>query len=119
MTYGRLGSLIAVVCLLAIGQILFKLAAGRLGAPSFSWQFAERLLFNPYLIAGIALYGVTTILWVLLLSGGNLSTTYPFVALTMVFVPLAGVLLFREPLSPGLMLGTLCIVLGLGIISFS
>lgn len=118
MTASRIVPLLCVVVIMAVGQILFKLAAGRLGNLSLSWDMAARLVFNPYLVVGVMVYGLTTILWVLVLTDTDLSRSYPFVALTMVLVPIAGVFLFNESLSPGLVIGGGLILAGLAVISY-
>lgn len=118
MSLSRIAALLGVVILMTAGQILFKLAAGRVGSPGLNWEFASRLLFNPYLIAGVVLYGVTTLLWVLVLVEGELSRSYPFVALTMVLVPLGGLWLFGESVTPTLLVGGVLILAGLAVISY-
>lgn len=118
MTVSKVFSLIAVVILMSCGQILFKLAAQRLGPLDLSWNMLTRLAFNPYLIAAIILYGFTTILWVLVLTDVELSKSYPFMALAMILVPIGGAVLFNEAITFGLIVGGGLIVLGLLAISF-
>lgn len=114
----KLAALLAVVALMSLGQILFKLAAARIETVAFTWATAEKLILNPYLVLGVIVYGLTTVLWVLVLVDGSLSRAYPFVALTMVAVPLAGIVMFGEPFTTNLALGGMLILLGLAVISY-
>ena len=111
-------ALLGVVALMTLGQVLFKLAARHIEVLTLSVETAWNLATNPYLVAGIVVYGVTTVLWVFVLTSGDLSRSYPFVALTMVLVPLCGVVLFHEPLSPALLAGGALILAGLGVIAY-
>jgi drug/metabolite transporter (DMT)-like permease len=106
--------------LMSFGQILFKSAAQSLQAPlGFDLPSIWRILGNPQLLAGIGLYGFTTVLWVLILRGTELSRAYPFVALSMVFVPAAGIILFGERFSMSLLVGGSLILCGLWFIARS
>lgn len=117
MTIFRFISLLSVVVAMSAGQILFKLAAQKVGPLSMNLDSALRVVFNPYLILGIFIYGVTTVLWVVMLTSADLSRSYPFVALSMIIVPLAGIVLFNEPLTPSLIIGGLLVVAGVVVIS--
>lgn len=119
MTIQRIAALLAVVLLMAVGQVFFKLAANSLGSTSVSADFLWRLATNPFLIAGGVVYALTTVLWVVVLVEGSLSRSYPFVAVPMILVPLAGVLLFREEVSMGLIFGGALVLAGLAVIAYS
>lgn len=115
----RAVALIAVVTLMAAGQVLFKLAASHVGSIGLDLGTAKRLLINPYLLSGAAVYGLTTILWVLLLVDGSLSRSYPFVALTMVLVPVAGIVFFGEPFDLKVVVATVLIIAGLAVLAYA
>ena len=74
-----------VLCVLGIslGQLLFKKAAMAMAdaASLQSW------IFNPWLIAALALYGVTTLAWVWVLRNAPLQLAYPFMGLAFLIVP--------------------------------
>ena len=87
------------VLLNTIAQILLKLGAG------------QRFL-NIYLFAGLCIYGLSTIFYILVLSKLNLSLTYPIIiGLTVVATTLAGASFLKEQvlyiqwIGIGLMLG--------------
>ncbi len=110
--------MLSVVFLMAGGQVLFKLAAGRLSAqPAFDLAFFLNLATNVYLIIGLAVYALTTLLWVLLLRDVPLSRAYPFTALTLVLVPLFGILLFGEKFSWPLVVGGVLMLSGLAVLT--
>jgi len=68
---------------LAIGQILFKLAAtGAAPGPTVAG-----ITVNGHLIAGLVIYVAATGLWLALLRSAPLSLAYPFLALAYVVVP--------------------------------
>ncbi len=74
------------------------------------------LVTNLPLIAGYALYGVNTLLLVLALREGELSTLYPIIALTYVWVAVLSYTLLGE--SPGLLkdIGIALIVAGVAVL---
>jgi len=118
MSVGKTASLLVIVGLMACGQILFKIAAGRLGGGAdLAPSSLIRAALDPFLLTGIALYGLTTLLWVVVLRDTALSKAYPFVALTLVLVPLTGIIVFDEPFSLPLLLGGLLILAGVLVIS--
>ncbi len=94
---------------IAAGQILFKRAAAQIdtGAP---WMLELARL--PAMWAAVALYAVSTLLWVRILTTVPLSRAYPFVALAFVLVPAAGYLFFQEPITLRYALGTALIIVG-------
>ena len=116
MTWAKLGSLLLFVGVLASGQVLFKAAAQSIKGPvGFDLPTLIQLLFNPYLLVGVAVYAIATIFWVLVLRDTELSKAYLVVALAFVLVPLAGTLFFQEPLTARLLIGMAIILFGLGI----
>jgi len=116
MTFARVLMLLLVVSLMAAGQILFKLAARDLKGATIADALTQGMTSVP-LVIGVIVYGLTTILWVLVLRDNDLSRAYPFVALTLILVPLAGVIFFGETLSLSLLTGGALIVAGVIIIS--
>lgn len=85
---------LAVVCVvgIAIGQILFKLTANALAETGSI--FAPKTL--TVLLCALALYGLTTLLWIWVLQRGNLSRIYPIMALSFVLVPILSHFLLGE-----------------------
>ncbi len=98
-------ALLASVALGALGQVLFKLGV-RGGAP------LPTALASPFVVLGALAYAASTLFWLQALSRLPLSVAYPFLSLNFVLVPLAGHLLFREPLSAPQLAGCLLIAAG-------
>jgi undecaprenyl phosphate-alpha-L-ara4N flippase subunit ArnE len=110
MSFIQIGQLVAVTCLLTVGQVLFRRGATSAGKVTDLGSLLQ-LFLSPYIIAAVALYGGTTLLYVYTLQTVPLSRAYPFMALGFVLVPLAAVLVLHEPVSWRYFLG-LALVLG-------
>lgn len=104
--------LLAVTLTLGAGQLLFKVAAGRIpaiGGPAD----VPRMFADPVLWIAIVLYVFATVLWVALLQRVPLSYAYPFVALAFVLVPLGAYAFLGEQLSLNFFLGSALIIGGI------
>lgn len=103
------------VAVISTGQLLFKVASGALDF--------RRPLDSPkglvVLGVALALYGGATLLWVAALKHAPLGRIYPLMALSFVLVPLGGVLVLREHVSPVYWGGVALIVAGLALIGRS
>jgi undecaprenyl phosphate-alpha-L-ara4N flippase subunit ArnE len=107
---------VLVVLILSAGQILFKLAASQI-RPGSPRDLLISLILSPQLIAALAIYGLATILWVLVLREVPLSRAYPVTALGMVLVPALSLFLFHEPFSWSLLLGGALLIAGIYVIA--
>ena len=74
---------------LAVGQLLFKSTAIRVGGLPFA-AMVSKIAFVPSFYAACLLYAAAAMLWVWILTKLPLSTAYPFVGLSFVMVALAG-----------------------------
>jgi multidrug transporter EmrE-like cation transporter len=74
------------------------------------------ILTNLPLIAGYALYGLNTLLLVLALRDGELSTLYPIIALTYVWVTLLSYTLLGEKPNSYKNIGISAIVIGVAVL---
>jgi multidrug transporter EmrE-like cation transporter len=113
---GRIVGLLVVAATLGGGQLLFKLAAGRLVLGQGPAALAASFVSLP-MIAALVLYGAATVLWVYLLHGLPLSRAYPFVALAFAFVPLLSWLAFRDTLDLRYGLGLALMLAGLYLVA--
>lgn len=108
MTLKQFFLIIAVVATISAGQMLFKHTAAMLNtATNGVWAW-----FNPYLFVALALYGGATLAWIYLLRQVPLNLAYPLFALSFLFVPLLSTILFREPFTLKMMVGSGVIVFG-------
>lgn len=103
-----------LVCVLGIssGQILFKLASKDMALGTIS-SFAGKLFYNYYLIIGLSVYVLTTILWIALLRVVDLKQAYPIMALAFIFVPVLGSFFLDESLNGNNLIGGGFIILGI------
>lgn len=101
--------LLSAAMLASIGQVLLKVGA------SGRQQLLDYL--NWPLFGGLALYGLSTGLWILALGRGKLTAIYPFTALTFLFVYIGAIWFLGERpgraelLGMGLVLGGLALLL--------
>ena len=83
----------------------FKLADGLTGL--------SKLLRTPWIIAGFVCYGLSSILWLEVLSKLDLSLAFPMVSLTYVFALLIGRYFFQETIGWDRMVGVGFILFGI------
>ena len=110
----RLKSIIlVVVCTVftALGQLFYKLSS-----TTFELDIIK-LITNYNLILGLFFYFVGAMLLVLALKFGELSTVYPFVSLTFIWVFIIGIILFSELITPLKIIGTVVIIGGVSFIA--
>ena len=105
------GGLLVTPALIALGQILFKLASRGAGDADAAGLLA--LARNPYLLAALAIYGLGTLLWIYVLKSVPLNVAYPFMALSFCLVPLLAWLALGEAMSWRQGAGLALIVAGL------
>jgi drug/metabolite transporter (DMT)-like permease len=110
--------LLTVTLTLGAGQLLFKIAAGRIpaiGGPAD----VPRIFTDPVMWIAIVVYVFATVLWVALLQRVPLSYAYPFISLAFVIVPLAAAAFLGEKLSLNFFLGSALIIGGIWLTSVS
>ncbi len=107
------------VCLAAIGQLFLKKGAMSLD-DSFGngiFNTISSIFLNFYLVCGLALYGIGSIIWIAVLSKVDLSYAYPMVSISYVIVALLAILLFNEKIFLVHWVGMSFIVIGVMLIS--
>ena len=103
-----------VLCCTVIGaaaQLLLKTGANQLSHPN-----PLGIITNWNLLAGLSLYGVSTLLLVLALRDSELSLLWPVIALTYVWVTLLSVIVFHERVVPIKLAGIAIIVTGVAVL---
>jgi drug/metabolite transporter (DMT)-like permease len=98
---------------LASGQILFKIAADRNEIGHLSFTSILNLVLSPPMIIACVLYALTIIVYVMLLQTIPLSRAYFFSMLGAVIVPIAGLVVFREPITFRYAFGSTLVLIGL------
>jgi len=87
------------------------------GSSLFSFNVLK-LIKNKNIMFGFFLYGVSTLIFIPALKGGEVSILYPFVALTYVWVALLSVKMLNEKMDKHKWMGILLIIIGVVIIGF-
>lgn len=107
LTPANLLLLLATILLLSLGQVLFKSASAQLvlQQPATWWSWS--------LLGALLLYGVATVLWLLVLSRVPLSVAFPFYGLAFLLVPLLAAWLLHEPLRWSVWVGGALILCGI------
>lgn len=103
------------IVLMVAGQSLWKMGIEREGG--FRLEHALSFLTSPWIVAGIALYGAATVIWLAVLSRLPLSVAYPLQSLAYVLGMFAAYYWFHEAIPPHRWVGVGIIVLGVFIIS--
>jgi drug/metabolite transporter (DMT)-like permease len=116
MIFTLLVALVAIMLLVG-GQTLLKLGLNDVGGVSL---FGENpmgsllgLLRTPWIILGFACYGISSVLWLDVLSKLDFSLAFPMVSLTYVFQLLIGRFIFQEIVGLDRIVGVLLILSGL------
>lgn len=117
LTIRLLALALVSVALSSLAQLAFKYGMMRPDAQSAvaSASWASRLvgvLSSPAVLGGFALYGLSALLWLGVLSKVDVSVAYPFVALGFVITLLCGALLFGEQVTGLRIAGTVLICAG-------
>ncbi|MBY0503357.1 MAG: EamA family transporter [Bryobacteraceae bacterium] len=114
MSRRRKNLLLVLACTLlgAGAQVLFKMAGLALGPSPSPLQ----MVLCPPLIAGYVLYGVSTVLLSFALRNDELSSMYPIISLTYVWVMFLSVWYFHETLNFFKVLGVAVIMSGVAVL---
>ena len=105
----------------SFGQVAFKKGMSVVGGIHIqynaNWIFTFiKLCFTPFVLVGIFLYTVSTVLWLVALSRCALNFAYPFTAVTFVLVIVFSTLMLHEPLPTMRILGMAVIICGILIV---
>ena len=108
----RLG--LVSIMLLSAGQTSLKYGLNAIGGVSLADGLSFLKLFQtPWVIVGFVLYGLSSILWLDVLSKLDFSLAFPMVGLTYVFTLLIGRFFFGETIGWERMLGVALIIFGI------
>lgn len=116
--------ILASIMLSATAQIVLKAGmnsqSGRVALDVDGWlRFGLSTLINPIVIAGLLLYGLGAILWLIVLARLDVTQAYPFVGLGFIFTMVLGYLILAEPVGLQRVLGTLLITTGVILVARS
>lgn len=103
------------VLLMVAGQMLWK--TGMEGRSVAGVMDVLQAMLSPLIIAGLALYGVATVLWLYILNKAQLSHVYPVQSLAYVLALVAACLLFKEHVTWNRWVGVAVICVGVYLVS--
>jgi len=109
--------ILLAVALVVTGQIVLKLGMTRVGAIDRDRARTPATLLldiarEPRVVGGLAIYGVSALLWLYVLSQVELSYAYPFLSLAYVGVTAAATLVLKERFTLRQWTGLALVVLG-------
>jgi drug/metabolite transporter (DMT)-like permease len=107
--------------LLSVGQTSLKIGLNHIGGVSLADGVVSllKIFHTPWVIAAFVCYGISSILWLDVLSKLEFSMAFPMVASTYVFTLLIGHFLFQETVTLDRVLGMGLIVMGIFFVSKS
>lgn len=108
------------VLLTVIGQILFKRGMNIVGPINSVRDALGKLppaFLNPYVLSGIAIYGFTTLVWLVILSRVKLSIAYPLLSSGYVLAILFSWLFFKESIPKIRIIGAVIICIGVYLVA--
>jgi len=117
------GLILSGVLLNAAAQLLLKAGANKVGAFAFTLDnavpMAIRLVLQPSILAGLACYAVSVVVWVMALTRVPVSIAYPMLSIGYVVNALLAWWLFGEALGGQKMLAILIILFGVWLLARS
>ena len=115
--------LLTGVLLNAGAQLLLKAGTNRIGEFAFSMEnvvpIGMRVATSPPILAGLACYGVSVIVWILALSRVPVSIAYPMLSIGYIVNAVAAWMLFGESLTAQKLVGIGFIVVGVFLVARS
>jgi multidrug transporter EmrE-like cation transporter len=114
VTFSEFCLFLAAVLTATGGQLLLKMGALRLGRVTTGNAVSHLLniLVTPELLAGLALYGMSAFLFILVLTRVKLSVAGPAASIGYVFSVLLGFFIFKESISVKHLIGLGFIICG-------
>ncbi len=113
--------IITGVLLNAAAQIVLKRGMLAIGKFSFTIDnlipIGLRVGSNPFVLLGIGFYGISVVVWLLVLSRVDVSYAYPMLSIGYIVAALAGKVFFGEPVDIVRWLGICTICLGVYLIT--
>jgi multidrug transporter EmrE-like cation transporter len=112
------------VALSAIAQILLKIGMSSasvqqaLTADGY-WDAVRSVGTSTHVIAGLALYGLGAVVWLLVLARVDVSVAYPFVGAGFILTMVLGWLVLNEPIGTLRLTGTALVALGVYLVARS
>ncbi|WP_088228644.1 EamA family transporter [Desulfosporosinus sp. FKB] len=109
---------IGSIMLGATGQFLFRLGMLTYGKVTVTgiWRQLGAIIFTPAIFLGFMCFGLSSFLWLVVISRWELSYAYPLVALGYVIAIFYGTLVLHENLSFPKIIGSILILAGISVL---
>lgn len=106
--------LLISVALGAAGQFLFRLGMKSYGQVNAGGVFKNlfSIIFTPAIFVGFVLFGLSSIIWLSVISKNQLSYAYPMVSIGYIITFLLSAFLLHEDFGPFRIIGGALIILG-------
>ncbi len=105
------------VGLAAVAQLTLKQGMTQVtettGPVGMSTSSLRAIVTNVYVIGGLAIFGVSAFVWLIVLSKASLSFAYPFASLSYLLIVLADKYVLHEAIPPLRWAGVACIMAGI------
>ena len=109
------------VMLNAAAQLALKQGMRKIGYFDFQLESSGRVLLavigSPYILAGLACYAVSVVVWLLVLSRVDVSYAYPLLSIGYIVTAFAGWHFFNESISLTRWTGIIVICMGVWLIT--
>ncbi|WP_438444919.1 EamA family transporter [Gorillibacterium sp. sgz5001074] len=104
--------------ILVSGQFLWKFGMQKSPGGFGTVGGVFQLFLSPYVLSGLAMYGVATVLWLYILSRVPLSMAYPIQSLAYILAVIGAYYIFGEPLNAAKIIGCVLILAGVSLIGW-
>ena len=109
------------VLLNAAAQIVLKQGMRAIGTFAFTLDnlvpIGLRVALNPFVLLGIGFYGISVVVWLMVLSRVDVSYAYPMLSVGYIVAALAGRIFFGEPVDLTRWAGIITICFGVWLIT--
>jgi multidrug transporter EmrE-like cation transporter len=123
VTATAFGLVLTGVLLNAAAQLLLKAGTNRIGEFAFSWEnvlpIGLKVAANGPILAGLACYVVSVVVWILALSRVPVSVAYPMLSIGYIVNAVAAWALFGESLAAQKLIGIGFIIVGVWLVARS
>jgi drug/metabolite transporter (DMT)-like permease len=110
-------TILASVLLAAFAQLTLKAGMDRVGGSDGAVALFRGAAMTPLVWLGLVLFGLSALVWLVVLSKTSLSFAYPFASLTYVLIVVFDRFVLHEPVPPARWLGVALIVSGILVVA--
>lgn len=105
--------------ILVSGQFLWKIGMTNRSVSFDSIGAIFRVMISPYILSGLFLYGIATVLWLFILTKVPLSVAYPIQSIAYILAVFGAYFFFQEEITLWKVIGVFLIMAGVSFIGIS